>query len=631
MNEQQPTGERPPQDEPVTSPPTPNPPAIPTAPLPAPASKEETVWEPIVRPPAPATAVARDAAAASDSGPAWRRASGVRWAIALGAVALVVAVSAVIVVLASGRPATSVTVGYMADDTIAYSEFRLDLPGDQRAKLAAFMSSFPGFKDQAQFDPKLDEALDRIVRAASSDAQSWTADIKPWFAGQIAVGSRPADISPTNAFAGSTGNPGLFVITIRDKAAAAAWLKKTVGSGLNESDYNGATILSAPDAGFGIPFVFAVTDKVLLAGADADVRAAVDSKGGNKLADDAEFKAAFGTVKGDYVSFGFIDYQSLLKSTIDAAAGGGLGSTTVDDELLALVPTWFASVGRIENDSIVSDSSFPSIDFGFGAQNKHSGLAGHAPAGTIFYSESHDIGAATVAFLDRLRQIPELRQTFSQIDQSAGMIGGIDGTVGWWGDVALAVSKDASGNVGGSLLIAPTDAQKARDFFDTMRSFVVLAGGGAGISIRDVQHGETTISIVDFSEAVGQGAGLPPGLKPELAFALTNDVVVLGSGESFVGAVLDANGGTSLAGSARYQDLVKRVGEQNLGVTFVDVAAVRELVEPLLKPELSADDWAFYEREIKPYLLPFDAAVSSSVKDGGTDHLVQSIVVKPAP
>jgi hypothetical protein len=627
MTEQQPTGGHPPEHEPstITPPPEPSPAAaVPTA-------DEEPTWEPIVRPPAAAAAATGEAAAVADSA-GRSRSVGLRWAIALGAVALVVAATAVIVVLASGRPATSVTVGYMAEDTIAYSEVRLDLPGDQRAKLASFMSSFPGFKDQAQFDPKLDEALDRIVRAATKDGQTWSADIKPWFGGQIAVGSSPADLSPTGALTGSTGNPGLFVVTIRDRTAAIAWLKKTVGGGFSESDYNGATVLSGSDAGFGTPFAFAVTDSVILAGADADVRAAVDSKGGNKLADDAEFKAAFGTVKGDYVAFSFIDYQSLLQSTIEAAgAGSGLASTTVDEELLAMVPTWIASVARIENDAIVTDGAFPSIDFGYGAQNKHSGLAGHAPAGSIFYAESHDIGAATVAFLDRLRQIPELRQTFGQIDQSAGMIGGVDGAVGWWGDVALAIAKDADGNLGGGLLIAPTDAEKAGDFFDTIRSFVVLGGRGMGVSIRDVQHGATTISIVDFSGAVGQGAGLPPGFKPELAFAVTNDVVVLGYGESFVGSVLDANGGTSLAGSARYQDLLKRVGDQNLGLTFVDVAAVRTLVEPLVKTELSGEDWAFYEREIKPYLLPFDAIVSSAVKDGGVDHLVQSIVVKPAP
>jgi hypothetical protein len=68
-----------------------------------------------------------------------------------------------------------------------------------------------------------------------------------------------------------------------------------------------------------------------------------------------------------------------------------------------------------------------------------------------------------------------------------------------------------------------------------------------------------------------------------------------------------------------------------MGVTFVDITAIRKLVEPLVKDLVKPEDWAFYEREITPYLAPLDATVSSAVKKDGLDHLVQSIVVsKPA-
>jgi hypothetical protein len=208
------------------------------------------------------------------------------------------------------------------------------------------------------------------------------------------------------------------------------------------------------------------------------------------------------------------------------------------------------------------------------------------------------------------------------------MIGGLDGIVGWWGDVALDVSQTSAGTIGGGLLIAPTDADKAKRFFEAIRSFIVLGGRGAGVELRDVAHGATTITVLDFSAAAGAGLNLPAGYKAEVAYAVTPEVVVFGYGEAWVADVLDANGATSLAGTPRYQDLVKRVGEENLGVSFFDLSAIRELVEPLAKAELPADDWAYYEREIKPYLLPFDAVMSSAVKDGGVDHMVQTLVVK---
>jgi hypothetical protein len=293
-----------------------------------------------------------------------------------------------------------------------------------------------------------------------------------------------------------------------------------------------------------------------------------------------------------------------------------------------MLPPWFASVARIEDDAIVSDGAFPSIDFGFDAKNKRSTLAGHAPATSIVYAETHDIGTALVTLLDRFRGMPELRDTFGQLDSSAGMIGGIDGIIGWWGDVALDVSSLSDGSYGGGLLITPTDADKASAFFGFIRSAIVLTGRGAGLEVRDVAHGATMITVIDFSAAAGGTGALPPGLKAEIAYAVTPDVVVFGYGEAWVAQVLDADGPTSLAGTPRYQDLLKRVGDENLGVTFVDVAAIRELYEPLIQAELPAEEWAFYEREVKPYLLPFDAVMSSAVKDGGVDHLVQSLVVK---
>ena len=57
----------------------------------------------------------------------------------------------------------------MPEDAVQYTEYRFDLPGDQRQKVAAFLSAFPGFDDQAPIDTKLDETFDRIL--ARSDRE----------------------------------------------------------------------------------------------------------------------------------------------------------------------------------------------------------------------------------------------------------------------------------------------------------------------------------------------------------------------------------------------------------------------------------------------------------------------------
>jgi hypothetical protein len=572
--------------------------------------------------------VAPNAAAAST--PGGGRSVGLRWAVALGGVAIVVAATIAILALASGRPGASIAVGYMPTDTIQYAEYRLDLPGDQRAKMAAFLSKFPGFDDQSLVQTKLYEVFDRILLLASNNEQSYTADIEPWFAGQIAMGSGPVSAEGVGSAMTPFGGNALFVVTVKDQARATDWLKSTIGDKLTETTHGGTTLYSLANEGFGPVFVFAVTDKVMLGGSDTAVRAAIDSRGEGKLADDAEFKAAFGTVSRDYVSFSYTEYSALLKSLISMAGPrSGLETTTVDDELLSLVPTWQASIFRFEDDALVGETSYPSFEIGYEAKNKKSTLIGLAPAGTIVYAESHDIGPALTTFIDRFRQMPELREAFSQIDAAAGVIGGFDGAIGWWGDAAFVVTKDGAGSIGGGLLIAPTDAEAAKRTFETLRSFVVLAGSGAGIELRDVQHGGATITVVDLTEALqAAGGDIPPDVKAEIAYAVTPEVVVVGYGEAFVASVLDAGPGPSLADDSRFSQLVKRVGEENIGLTFVDVNAIRELIEPIVEPLVPQDKWAIYEKEVLPYLLPLDALVSSARIDGDLDRLNQAFTVK---
>lgn len=579
---------------------------------------------------APASTVARDTGTFGSPPPAGRRASGVRWAIALVGIAVVIGVTVAILALASNRSPSSIAVDYMPTDTISYTEVRFDLPGDQRAKLASALSTFPAFADQAALQPKLYDIFDRIVLAMSQGKQSYTVDIDPWFSGQIAMGSGPF-AAPDASGASSVspfGSNGLIVITIKDQAKATEWIKKLgPASGFAETPYNGATIYGNVPGSAGI--VVAVTDKVILAGPDASVRAAIDSKGDGKLAEDAEFKSALGTVSSDYVLFAYTEYRASLQSAIDTmGAGSGLQQTTVDDELLLLVPTWEAAYLRFENDSLVGQAAFPSIDFGFDAKNKRSTLINHAPASTLFYAESHDIGAALTAMIDKFRTMPDLRQGFSQVEQAAGIFGGFTGILGWWGDVSVVVSKGPDGSIGGGVLIAPTDATKAKATFDTLRSFVVLAGQGAGIELRDVQHNGTTVTILDFTQAAGANAGLPPGVKAELAYAVRDDVVVIGYGEAWVDSVLDVGPGTSLADNDRFKALLKRVGEENIGLSFVDINGIREVVEPLVKQDLDAEKWAFYQREILPYVEHLDAFISSAQVDGDIDRLIQALTRK---
>ena len=93
---------------------------------------------------------------------------GVRWAVALVVVALVVATASAAFIALAGAGAPSTVAAWAPADSAIFAEARVDLPGDQRAKLAEFLSAFPGFADQSALETKLDEIYDKLAHEASA-------------------------------------------------------------------------------------------------------------------------------------------------------------------------------------------------------------------------------------------------------------------------------------------------------------------------------------------------------------------------------------------------------------------------------------------------------------------------------
>ena len=204
--------------------------------------------------------------------------------------------------------------------------------------------------------------------------------------------------------------------------------------------------------------------------------------------------------------------------------------------------------------------------------------------------------------------------------EAVGILGGFDAVFGWWGDTAFAVAPGADGTIGGGLIIQPRDKAAADRFFTTIRGFLSLAGSSSGLTVRDEDYNGAKITILDFSAVPGYDtAGLPPGYKPEFAYAVTNDVAVVGYGRNFVASVIDAGSGANLAGNDRFKKLIARVGEENLGLSFLDVNAIRGLIEPIIQ-QTAPEAWTGYQTDIKPYLEHVDALISAIRKDSGVDR-----------
>ncbi len=190
------------------------------------------------------------------------------------------------------------------------------------------------------------------------------------------------------------------------------------------------------------------------------------------------------------------------------------------------------------------------------------------------------------------------------------------------GEAGVAVMP--SGNsVTGGILIAPTDRVAAERLLTQLRGFLALAGGGSGITVTDETYGDATITTVDLGNLgnlmLGQATGgaldgLGSGLGDvKIAYAVTDQAVVLAADPGFVKAVIDARGGPSLATNDRFSAALGKADRSNASLTWLDVAAIRNLIEG----QIPAADRTDYETNVKPYLAPLDSVLGTSAP--GTD------------
>jgi hypothetical protein len=575
--------------------------------------------------------------------------SRVRWVAALLIVALIVGVTAIATLFLTGSSPTSTVVRYVPTDSVAYGEVRLDLPGDQRQKIGEFLSKFPGFADQAALDSKLDEVLDRLLTQGTDGKQTYTRDIKPWFDGELAfsVGPLPSDPTAlTDPGSAAAAGRAVLLLSVKDEALARAWFTKVLtetGATSTQETYQGTglTLFTDPKVA-ATQAAFALVDgKVAIVGDVASVKAAIDTKGASALAKDPGFVAARAAMAGDDLGFAFVDLRTLLSAAV-ARTESMTSAPPLNDALLALVPDWAAFRLRVEGDALVMDSAMPHVDAAPGpADNRANGVAAYAPPSTIAFAAGNDYGATLTETIALYRKDPALADVFKSVDQAANLLGGLDKSVGWMGDTGVVIARNGD-SVEGGIVSIPKDAAAGRQLLTTLRSFATLGGAQYGITVREEQYAGTTITIVDLGTAADLGAlagglgGLPiPSGAPtnlptghiEIAYAAPDGAVIIGSSPVFVRHALDAAAGQSLADDARFTALVGRVGAAHTAISYVDIAAVRGLVEGQLG-KATPKERADYEESVKPFLTPFDAFVGATVTGGALDQQHAIITVK---
>ncbi len=549
--------------------------------------------------------------------------SRLKWVVA-GVISLLVVFAAVgaasLLTSDSGDPSV---LAWTPADSVAYAEFRLDLPGSQGAELAKVMKAIPGFEDQAAFPVKLSEALDQLVGQATDGSQSYKTDIEPWFGGQVG-----ASVGPLPATADAAGARALVLLSVTDATKASAWadgLVASEGGTTATKTYNGVTIttVSPPAGSSGMAAdahgAYAVTGPVLAIGDLASVKAAIDTGGKTGLPTDNQFQDAEASLTGDRLGFAYVDTAAIVKGATNLAGPAAEALPELPAMVQDFVAPWAAASISVRDGAFVVDTRSPHVESAGAPQNAVSKIPSLVPPTTVFLAEGHDVGKTIKQVKDQLAADPSLGDAVKQVDDALALVGGFDAATGWIGEAGIALTVDGD-KVGGGVVIVPTDAAAADKLLGQLKALLQLGGAQAGITVTEEPYAGTTITVIGLGGLAGDvsmfDAPVPADLS--IAYAVTDDVVVIGYGTDFVKGVLDASTGASLATTERFSTALDKAGKSNSAMFWVDVAGIRGFIEGMVPADARSD----YDANAKPYLAAFDSIIGTTVPgetiDSGT-------------
>jgi hypothetical protein len=433
----------------------------------------------------------------------------------------------------------------------------------QQMNLGGLIGRLPGFADDASLDEKVDQVVQNLLSGTGID---YRAQIKPWLGNQVAVAGWPTEGDPLN--------PTTVVIAeVKDRAAAEAAIDDLATDGglaFTAQTYQDVELLVS-DGG-----TYAFVDDMIVVGPAAEaVEAVVDvNAGADSLAARADFRSTMADLPADHLASVFLDMAGLAESTDTADAIGGV--STAGAALVA------------ERDGLRLSGSAPfnmedaaaSARAGFALGTEPSSLSDWMPEDTVAelvvfgLRQTLEDAETAVGATPEGEEITSALDTFRAIaalglgiDLDADILPLLDREVG------IAISALEGMLPSGQILLRPEDPDAAADALERLVDGLSSAMG-ADSSVETVSGIDVT--VVDVPD-IG-----------EVAYVVTEDIVIIGFGVADIQAALDAHdSGQALAATEAYQRTFDVAGERAGNEAFVDVGAVVELLG--LDTDLPAD------------------------------------------
>ncbi|MEO8462996.1 MAG: DUF3352 domain-containing protein [Chloroflexota bacterium] len=540
-----------------------------------------------------------------------------RWMIA-GGIAAAAVIGAVAAVAFLGARPMPEAFQYLPANSALVVELRPELPGDQRARLAALLGHFPGFADQSTFSEKLDEALGRLVHDASGGTVDYTTRIKPLLDGPAVAGFG------ADAMSGTSPQPsGLLVATTN----GAVTCDTVFGVTTVTESHQDVEIRTVGSDG-----ACAVDGRFLLLGDLASIRAGIDAyRDHTGLDTNKTFVSARERLEGDQLAVGYIDGASVRATIGGLASTIGLGAVVEQ-----AIPDWVIGGFHVVDDALVLDlqvapRAAPDLASGVPTEPAASSsrFATMLPADTLALVEVHGAGAFLGRAVAQVPSSPAPGATAGAVENALGTLSGLAPFLSWIEDVGIAVLP--GDDVSGALLVRGSDAASVSAGYAQVRNLLTLASIGSDITLQETDHGGVTITTVDLGniDALLSGLGLDQtlpttGAQVSFSMAVRDDVLIVGVGNGVIERILDGTSST-LASTAAYRRMEELAGSKDNFGAFVAIDGILGLAESRF---LKGDELESYQRDLKPYLEHLASAGGTTIVSttGGRSRLV--IIVK---
>jgi len=432
----------------------------------------------------------------------------------------------------------------------------------QQMNLAGLIGRLPGFADEASLDEKVDQVVENLLGDTGIDYRT---QVKPWLGDQVAIAAWPKADDPTQAETAI-----LIGVSDRELAeAAAADLAEQSGTTFETETYQDVD-LHVADGGS-----YAFVDDMLAVGSTVEaVRTVVDVAGGAaSLADRADFVAAMDRLPADHLASAFADLTTVADAT---GMEQPLDNYTTASAALIAEEDGLRISGSAPFDT---GSAAPSARDRFALGSEPSSLPDWMPEDTIAEAVVFGLRQTLEDAEAAIGATPEGEQVTSTLDSlraiaAFGLGVDLDADVLPLFDreVGIAITGFDGDLPSGQLLLRPDDPDAAADAVGRIADRLSTIGGSR--STED--HDGIEITVLSIPDTV------------DVAYAVTDGILILGFSPGDVIAALDAHGGGASVGDTdAYRRAFDVAGTRAGAEAFVNIGPVVDLAGDQV--ELPAD------------------------------------------